>query len=86
MGRGTEKGFRDEIYKNLEAVIDRLCRAMKDLAEDVQCVASITHRRWLIEALTIWFSIKDNWRDQRGVLQSTVTYELCLEDYLTHHG
>lgn len=30
--------------------------------------------------------LKDNWRDQRGVLQSTVTYELCLEDYLTHHG
>jgi hypothetical protein len=29
---------------------------------------------------------KDNWRDQRGVLQSAVTYELCLEDYLTHHG
>jgi hypothetical protein len=29
---------------------------------------------------------KDNWRDQCGVLQSAVTYELCLEDYLTHHG
>jgi hypothetical protein len=52
MGRGTEKGFRDEIFKNLEAVIDRLCWAMKDLAEDVQRVASITHRRWLIDAFT----------------------------------
>jgi hypothetical protein len=45
-----EKGFRDEIFKNLEAVIDRLCRTVKDLAEDIQRVASITHRRRLIDA------------------------------------
>jgi hypothetical protein len=47
-----EKGFHDEIFKNLEAVIDRLCRTVKDLAEDIQRVASITHRRWLIDAFT----------------------------------
>ena len=48
-----EKGFRNEIFKCLEAVIDRLCMTVKNLAEDVQRVASITHRRWLIDALTI---------------------------------
>jgi putative transposase len=48
-----EKGFRNEIFKCLEAVIDRLCETVKNLAEDVQRVASITHRRWLIDALTI---------------------------------
>jgi transposase len=47
-----EKGFRNEIFKNLEAVIDRLCLTVKELAEDVQRVASITHRRWLIDALS----------------------------------
>ncbi|MGI6726408.1 MAG: hypothetical protein ACOX62_09530 [Christensenellales bacterium] len=47
-----EKGFRDEIFKNPEAGIDRLCRTVKDLAEDVQRVASITHRRWLIDAIS----------------------------------
>ena len=48
-----EKGFRNEIFKNLEAVIDRLCLTVKNLSEDVQRVASITHRRWLMEALMI---------------------------------
>ena len=47
-----EKGFRNEIFKNLEAVIDRLCLTDKELAEDVQRVASITHRRRLIDALS----------------------------------
>jgi putative transposase len=47
-----EKGFRNEIFKNLEAVIDRLCLTVKELAEDVQRVASITHRRRLIDALS----------------------------------
>jgi hypothetical protein len=46
-----EKGFRNEIFKNMEAVIDRLCLTVKELAEDVQGVASITHRRWVIDAL-----------------------------------
>ena len=48
-----EKGFRNEIFKNLEAVIDRLCCTVNELAEDVQRVTSITHRRWLINALMI---------------------------------
>ena len=48
-----EKGFRNEIFKNLEAVIDRLCCTVKELAVDVQRVTSITHRRWLIDALMI---------------------------------
>ena len=53
-----EKGFLDEIFKNLEAGIDHLCCTVKELADDVQRVASITYRRWLINALTIWFSIR----------------------------
>lgn len=48
-----EKGFRNEIFKCLDAVIDRLCMTVKDLAEDVQRVASITHRKWIIDALMI---------------------------------
>ena len=47
-----EKGFRNEIFKSLEAVLDRLCATVKELAEDVQRVASNTHRDWLINALT----------------------------------
>ena len=46
-----EKGFRNEIFKHLEAVIDRLCLTVKELAEDALRVASITHRKWLIDAL-----------------------------------
>ncbi|MGI6652803.1 MAG: IS630 family transposase [Christensenellales bacterium] len=46
-----EKGFRNEIFKHLEAVIDRLCLTVKELAEDVLRVASITHRKWIIDAL-----------------------------------
>lgn len=47
-----EKGFCNEIFKSLEAVLDRLCATVKELAEDAQRVASITHREWLINALT----------------------------------
>lgn len=47
-----EKGFCNEIFKCLEAVLDRLCATVKELAEDAQRVASITHREWLINALT----------------------------------
>ena len=48
-----EKGFHNEIFKNLEAVIDRLCLSVKELSEDTQRVASITYRKWLIDALMI---------------------------------
>jgi len=47
-----EKGFRNEIFKNLEAVIERLCLTVKALSDDVQRVASITHRKWILDALT----------------------------------
>ena len=47
-----EKGFCNEIFKSLEAVLDRLCATVKELAQDAQRVASITHRDWLISALT----------------------------------
>ena len=52
-----EKGFCNEIFKSLEAVLDRLCATVKELAEDTQRVASITHREWLISALTFQIGI-----------------------------
>ena len=47
-----EKGFCNEIFKSLDAVLDRLCATVKELADDTQRVASITYREWLISALT----------------------------------
>jgi hypothetical protein len=55
-----EKGFRNEIFKNLEAVIDRLRLTVKELAEDVQRVDSITHRSRLIDVLTFWSGIRND--------------------------
>ena len=46
-----EKGFRNEIFKNLDAVMDRLCETVKVLAEDSARVSSITRRKWLMNAL-----------------------------------
>lgn len=43
-----EKDFHNEIFKNLEAVIDRLCLSVKKLLEDTQRMASITFRKWLM--------------------------------------
>lgn len=47
-----EKGFRNEIFRSLEAVIDRLCSTVKALCEEPERIASITKRQWLIDALT----------------------------------
>lgn len=46
-----EKGFRNEIFRSLEAVLDRLCDTVKSLCSDPQRIASITRRQWLIDAL-----------------------------------
>jgi transposase len=46
-----EKGFRNEVFGSLEAVIDRLCVTVKELAEDTLRVSSITRRKWLNDAL-----------------------------------
>lgn len=46
-----EKGFRNEIFKNLEAVVDRLCETIKILSNDPQRLSSITQRQWLNDAL-----------------------------------
>ena len=45
-----EKGFRKEIFKCFEAVIDRLRLTVRGLAEDVQRVASIAHLNKMIKA------------------------------------
>jgi len=47
-----EKGFRNEIFRSLEAVIDRLCETVRALCDEPDRIASITKRKWLYEALT----------------------------------
>lgn len=46
-----EKGFRNELFATLSKVIDRLCECVKYLMGHPERVASITHRKWLIDAL-----------------------------------
>lgn len=46
-----EKGFRNEIFATLEHVIDRLCDQVRFLISRPERVASITRRRWLMEAV-----------------------------------
>ena len=46
-----EKGFRNEIFASLNAVMDRLCSTSVDLMDDKPRVASIAHRDWLSLAL-----------------------------------
>ena len=66
-----EKGFRNEIFKNLEAVMERLCLTVKALSDDVQRVASITHRKWIFDALTFWSGIIAN----RSRILSVMTHK-----------
>ena len=47
-----EKGFRNEIFRSLEAVIDRLCETVSALCDEPDRIASITKRKWLYKALT----------------------------------
>lgn len=47
-----EKGFRNEIFGSLEAVIDRLCATVSALCAEPSRIASITSRKWLIDALS----------------------------------
>ena len=42
-----EKGFRNEIFQSLEAVVDRLCSTVYSLMMNARRVASITHRNWI---------------------------------------
>jgi len=46
-----EKGFRNEIFQSLEAVVDRLCSTVYSLMMNARRVASITHRSWIDMAL-----------------------------------
>ena len=46
-----EKGFRNEVFDSLRRVVDRLCMVTVNLMDDVERVASVTHRSWLIDAL-----------------------------------
>ena len=42
-------GFRNEIFKTLEHVIDRLCDTICKLSNDT--VRSITTRQWIVDAI-----------------------------------
>ena len=46
-----EKGFRNEVFPSLKAVMDRLCTVAVALMDDKPRVASVTHRDWLSIAL-----------------------------------
>ena len=46
-----EKGFRNEVFLTLQHVVDRLCKIVRELADDPSRVASITHRDWIDLAL-----------------------------------
>jgi putative transposase len=46
-----EKGFRNEVFITLSKVVDRLCEVTLNLMNDTSRVASITHRKWLMNAL-----------------------------------
>ena len=48
-----EKGFRNEIFKSLEAVLERLCDTVNALCSNPRRIASITRRQWLIDAIAI---------------------------------
>lgn len=41
-----EKGFRNEIFPSLAAVVDRLCTTVVDLMYDRMRIASIAHRNF----------------------------------------
>lgn len=42
-----KRGFRNEVFKTLEHVVDRLCETIKNLPENV--IQSITGRHWIID-------------------------------------
>ena len=46
-----EKGFRNEVFSSLDAVVDRLCTTAVSLMDDRLRVASIIHRDWFNIAL-----------------------------------
>ena len=41
-----KRGFRNEVFKTLEHVVDRLCETIKNLPENV--IQSITGRQWIM--------------------------------------
>ena len=44
-------GFRNEVFKTLDQVVDRLCKTICNLTNDM--VKSITCRQWIIDAFLI---------------------------------
>ena len=44
-------GFRNEVFKTLEHVVDRLCATIRQLTNDM--VRSITARQWIVDAFLL---------------------------------
>ena len=42
-----KRGFRNEVFKTLEHVVDRLCKTIKNLPENL--IQSITGRQWIMD-------------------------------------
>lgn len=40
------KGFRNEVFKSLEAVVERLCQVIRELTSDT--IRSVTGREWIV--------------------------------------
>ena len=49
-------GFRNEIFKTLDMVIDRLCDLIRDLSPSV--IKSITARDWILQCFSLRGSIR----------------------------
>lgn len=42
-----KRGFRNEVFKTLEHFVDRLCKTIKNLPENL--IQSITGRQWIMD-------------------------------------
>lgn len=42
-----KRGFRNEVFKTLEHVVDRLCKTIKNLPENL--IQSISGRQWIMD-------------------------------------
>jgi len=44
-----EKGFKNELFKSLNTVVDRLCDTINNLRNNKKTVITITHRDWIFD-------------------------------------
>jgi transposase len=53
-----KRGFRNEAFKTLEHVVERLCETIKNLP--ISVIQSITGRQWILDIVKMESSIKAN--------------------------